>query len=100
MSFFEKNRQMLAYIGGVLTVVTTGMGATWFLSQRFERMQHQIDTLLSDRYSLTQASERALRTAIENPGMRVPDPRDPNKIILVRYTEKPSDSRKQGVTDD
>jgi hypothetical protein len=35
-------------------------------------------------YTLAAASEQALRMAIENPGMRVPDPRDPQRIIEVK----------------
>lgn len=35
-------------------------------------------------YTLAAAAEVALRQAIENPGHRVPDPRDPNRIIEVR----------------
>lgn len=47
-------------------------------------MNGRIDKLNEDKYPLSLASERALRTAIENPGMRVPDPRDPSQIITVR----------------
>lgn len=34
-------------------------------------------------YALAAAAEQALRFAIENPGIRVPDPRDPTRVIVV-----------------
>lgn len=49
-------------------------------------MRELEESATKDRYTLTAASEKALRTALENPGMRVPDPRDPSKIIVVNTT--------------
>lgn len=88
MSFLQDNKQIIAYVVGLLTIVTTGMGATWFLGQRFERIQNQVDVLTEDNYTLTQASEQAFRTAVANPGMRIPDPRDPDRIIVVEIPRK------------
>jgi len=88
VGFINENKMTLAFIGGLLTIVTTGMGATWMLSSKFTDMQNQLDTVNEDRYTLTQASERALRTAIANPGMNVPDPRNPSNIIVVQVNSE------------
>jgi len=82
-------------------LIATGWGAAWYISGTVDKfdigrqaLQDQVTAIeksvsdirvdaLEDRYTLTAASEKALRTAIENPGMRVPDPRDPSEIITV-----------------
>jgi len=81
---FNRVRPMIAF---GTAIVSTGIGATWFLSAQLARYESRLDSveakIVEDRYTLTMASEKALRTAIENPGMRVPDPREPSKIIVV-----------------
>jgi len=73
-----------------VSIIGTALSATWYLSAKintFETRMTDVERDVSyDRYTLTMASEKALRTAIENPGIRVPDPRDPNKIIVVNPT--------------
>jgi len=44
--------------------------------------------LRDSTYTLARASEVALRSAIENPGSRVIDPRDPSKVITVRSADR------------
>lgn len=50
---------------------------------KLDGLRLDVDRLSTEMYRLAVASEQALRMAIENPGVRVPDPRDPNKIIVV-----------------
>lgn len=108
-TFNEWKPVIVLLIGGGIGLLGTGWGAAWYVSnivqtvetgrqslqEEVAEVQSGLDALagaitdirveaLEDRYTLTAASERALRTAIENPGMRVPDPRDPNTIIVVR----------------
>ncbi len=45
-----------------------------------------VETGVNNGYKLADACEQALRMAIENPGFKVPDPRDPTRIIEVRRT--------------
>jgi len=92
LRWFNRWKPVLALIvtfqvslGGVI------WGGAWFLAGKaneMDAMQNSINQIesdaLKDRYTLTAASEKALRTAIENPGHRVVDPRDPNKIIVVK----------------
>ena len=65
------------------SIIGTALSATWFLSAKLSHYETRLKVAESDRYTLTMASEKALRTAIENPGMRVPDPRDPSRVIVV-----------------
>lgn len=67
--------QVSAIFGCVALVV----GATWTTALFYGRLA----SLERDHYGITAASEQALRQAIANPGHRVPDPRDPNKLIVV-----------------
>jgi len=76
------------------TIVTVGgliAGASWRISSAVTDINNQIRGLASaiedvrtHSYTLDHASEQALRTAIENPSLRVPDPRDPTRLIVVR----------------
>ena len=88
-------------IGLVGSVLVVGIGATWTLAtvivNQFSGIRSEITTLntgleqvKTDLYTLTAASETALRTAIENPGMRVPDPRSPGKVFVVDTARKPA----------
>lgn len=73
-------------IGDVLviaTIICAIGGAVWRMGAVINKFSTRLITLESDRYPLSVASEAALRMAIENPGLKVPDPRDPNKIIQV-----------------
>ena len=56
---------------------------------QLQNHQSLIDGLIRDRFSMTAAAEAALRQAIENPGMRVVDPRDPTKVIVVNARHTP-----------
>lgn len=91
-----------------VTLVTTGWGAAWYVSsmvkkfdsgrvslqQEVEQIKKAVDAIRvdasTDKYTLSAASENALRTAIENPGMRVPDPRNPSDIFVVRAINEPA----------
>lgn len=73
----------LAKLGaGIIAIV----GATWWtgrLAAGIEQELAMIRVDLDGKYTLAAASEQALRMAIENPGMRVPDPRDPQQVLVV-----------------
>lgn len=60
-------------------------------SNQVEKLNQKLDAVLADieagkdeRYRMTNASENALRMALENPGLRVPDPRNPGAVIVMR----------------
>lgn len=81
-------------LGAAGSAIGFAVICTWIVSnqlsdinRQFSAMQARMDSLedsIGDRFTVAKASEVALRTAIENPGMRVPDPRNPSEIIEVR----------------
>lgn len=75
------------YIGPICGTI---IGASYFLGGKAERLQRDMqdqridfEALKAETYTLPMAAEQALRMAIENPGMRVPDPRKPNEVLVV-----------------
>jgi hypothetical protein len=48
-----------------------------------DRRLGSLETKVAGAYTLAAASEQALRLAMENPGLRVPDPRDPSSLLPV-----------------
>ncbi|QQS08659.1 MAG: hypothetical protein IPK69_11820 [Phycisphaerales bacterium] len=81
-------------IGTAIAVVSTSIAATWWFSQQLAHFRSELATLASrisqgeaevaKSYTLAAASEQALRMALENPGLRVPDPRNPSQLITAR----------------
>lgn len=74
---------LTSVIGCTATVVWAAQSLKSKIEVRLDENSAGLALLKSEMYPLAVASEQALRTAIENPGMRVPDPRDPNRIIVV-----------------
>jgi hypothetical protein len=67
------------------------VSATWWVALQLSDIDMRLDAMernVGERFTLAAASEAALREAIENPGHRVPDPRDPNNIIEVKPTTR------------
>ena len=54
------------------------------LTVRLDAMIAQLEEAKDERYRMTNASEDALRMAMENPGLRVPDPRNPGRVLVTR----------------
>lgn len=68
----------------ILFAITT----TWNVSRNVEAAQNETKALKdrmtkleSEAYTIPMACEVALRTVIANPGMSLPDPRDPKQMI-------------------
>ena len=60
----------------IIVLIVTG---TWFVAAAYTRL----NVLERDHFGIAAAAEVALRQAIANPGMKVPDPRDPSRVIVV-----------------
>lgn len=96
---------LVAIIGTWLPTIMAAQRWADALDSKFAAIQSDLGSLhegqkqaIEDRkalalstYSLAGASETALRTAIENPGFRVPDPRDPAKVIVVSASARARD---------
>lgn len=72
------------------SIIGTAIITTWSIRGQLENIRSEIRGIKEDMasaYTQAAASEHALRLAIENPGMRVPDPRNHDRIICVRAAE-------------
>lgn len=83
----------------VVPIVMSIVSSTWYLAnaqakdretvrQSIDALIVRVSTIEGQRYSKPEAVEQAMRMAIENPGMRVPDPRNPSQIIIVQATTR------------
>lgn len=71
----------------IMSLVAAVVGAIrWMdnVTSELRALNSSLDGIKRDGITMAQAAEAALRMAIENPGFRVPDPRDPSKVIEVR----------------
>jgi hypothetical protein len=97
----------IALAGIILAIISTVGGAAWFLSARMsdqhESLQGSIGSvkedvgnlstrmgiLERDNYTKPEAEAHALRLALNNPYLKVPDPRNPATIIHVAEQSDP-----------
>lgn len=80
----DKNTRLT--VAAAVTAIGLAISATWWVAHQLGAIRQELKDLKSASSSamtVAAASEQALREAIENPGHRVPDPRDPNRIIVV-----------------
>lgn len=85
----EKTKVSLT-IGAIFAVILFVGGGAWKASAfasgievELKSLRGDLTTLAGDRFTLAMASEQALRTAMANPGLRVPDPRNPGQFFFV-----------------
>lgn len=81
MPTLDKNSSIS--LGSAAIVIVTVVSTTFWLNTRLGGIDAQITQLKSDQYTMAMAAESALRLAINNPGLKVPDPRSPGQIIEV-----------------
>ena len=70
----------LLLVGSVFTATFI---AIWRINTMFAKFNNRLEDLEKDQFGMSQMSELALRQAIANPTMRVPDPRNPKQLIQV-----------------
>jgi len=86
------SRQTWVSLGTAVMLIVALIGATVWITDRLGELEGQIQRLeqqTSDQYTLAQAAEHALRTAMANPGLTVPDPRNPGKYFRVDTRDGP-----------
>lgn len=71
---------------GAVCIASLTIG--WRAAVVLSRIDRRLASLEESRYTLPAAAEHALRFALENPGLSVPDPRDPSKLIVSPLTLK------------
>lgn len=89
-------------ISAAVSAIGFAVVCTWIVSgqlsdinRQFAAMQLRMDSLeesIGDKYTIARASENALRMALENPGLRVPDPRNPTDLFEVKSASSTSDN--------
>ena len=57
--------------------------AVWIVT-RISKIDTRLKTLEDEHYTKAEAEAHALRMALENPHMNVPDPRNPGKLLRPR----------------
>lgn len=70
-------------LGTAVAIVLTLIGCTWRLSMIYGEMKTDVEKVMIDRYTLSMASEQAMRHAMANPGIMVPDPRSPGQYFKI-----------------
>jgi hypothetical protein len=78
---------IVLYIASICgSVIVSSATVGWWLGRKVIRVETAIKTLeefKADTMTIPMAEATALRMAIENPGIRVPDPRRPGQVIVV-----------------
>jgi hypothetical protein len=94
----ESKMRFRSVVSVIVAIVGTAVSATWILATQLASIHKSIDDTASttralaasidevrvNSYTLSRASEVALRQAIAEPGRPVVDPRDPSKTIVVK----------------
>jgi hypothetical protein len=76
-------------IGAAASVAVVVGGFAWAVHASLDDVSDRLGIIEQDRLGLTRASELAARAALENPGLRIPDPRDPNRVLVARLPGRP-----------
>ena len=79
------NVKLVTVVSAAAICATGLVGGTWAYASIRSQLE-AINKTLEDSYTLSRASEVALRESIENPGLRKVDPRDPSRVIVVSKT--------------
>lgn len=65
------------------SIVLFMVAAVVYGDRRVTALENAVKQSFGDRYTISAASEQALRMALENPGLSVPDPRNTAMMIRV-----------------
>ena len=98
MPIEESNMRFRSVVAVIGAIVGTAVPATWILATQLNAIHRAIDDQATttkalaasidevrvNSYTLSRASEVALRQAIAEPGRPVVDPREPSKTIVVK----------------
>ena len=83
-------------IGIVVALIASAVGATWVVANILNKLRAEIRGIRADvaglrdeQYSISRAAEDAMRLALANPSLRVPDPRNP--VLFIRVSGRAND---------
>lgn len=72
----------------VASLIVTIVSCSVWIVKKLSALTSRVDKLEADHYTRSEAAENALRFAIANPGLSVPDPRNPDKVIVVNGSDE------------
>jgi ribosome biogenesis SPOUT family RNA methylase Rps3 len=78
----DENMKFTITIGMAVVMIGGVIRLTLLVSEVNQRI-NEIAQSNDAKLTIERAAEVALREAIENPGHRVPDPRDPSEVLVV-----------------
>ncbi len=86
MALLTENTPVKTTIGVGLLVISTCVWGTWKIAGILQAINESQIAIKADLNELIRqqrdvATTWALRLAIENPSIRVPDPQDPSKVV-------------------
>lgn len=81
-----------------LGVAVAAMAAILTLGTVIWSLKSDVMEIKSNRWTIAQECEAALRTAILNPGIKMPDPRSPGSVIEVMSAHVDAKPRQQHTT--
>lgn len=84
----ENTKVKLGVVIGAVTVLAA-LGAT------LSSLRADVDEIKNNRWTIAQECESVLRTAILNPGIKMPDPRNPGSVIVVEQSIVDGKTRKE-----
>lgn len=79
----DSKMRVRSVVAAIIAMGTIGGSGVWYVATVVNDIKRDISEMRSNSYTLDRASEVALRQAIENPGLRIPNPRDPTQVIVV-----------------
>lgn len=78
----------LGVLFALFGILVSIVGGGWKIYQVLEKMNKEITRIGRDSLMIEQATKIAERHAAENPGVRVPDPRDPHRVFVYDHGNK------------
>lgn len=87
MPVFDVNKTYVT-IGAVGSALVAAVVGTWYVANRINDLavsiadlKREIQEMRDGSVTVAKAAELALRMALENPSLRVPDPRSPDRVL-------------------
>jgi len=74
----------------VVPIVSAILAGGLWVNSKFDNLEREIGGLkgqMSETWTVSKAAETALRLAVANPDLQVPDPRDPTRMLVVAHHE-------------
>jgi hypothetical protein len=89
MAVLDFNKSYVT-ISAVVACLGFAVGGTWYVASKVNEvntaikgLQRELQEMRDGTVTIPRAAELALRLALANPSLRVPDPRNPDQMLQV-----------------